>query len=460
MLEPSTPSGQKTSRTWGRFARLVAIFAGAIALFSVLMILTYALPSARIESHVAESVPQLKADGLAYTPMFRSQAYLVDTFTDAIMLDIALRQDRDIVDAAFGGYHGSVEAEREWSDPIGALELAASGNRFREHEYARYWHGYLVFLRPALMFLDYGEIRYLNVLTLGALAIALASLMSRKIGGPAAGMFILSLLLTGFYITPFSIQLSTMPYLMLVACLALVAFTDEAWFRHADIEFFLIVGMLTSFLDLLTAPLLTLGMPLSIALLMRVRQGTSTRDNWVFTGSVIVSWCLGYLGAWLAKWALAWVALDSNQIAIAARQVAVRTGVGGGPSQILGAVWRNVRLLFPLFVNDGVGLVDGLVLNPRFLPLVFLGVLAICTLILFRKPWPEFRRYSPLVAPLILPYLWFAVASNHSGLHPWMTYRIQAMAILAAAILSLGLFDCEKFRAIGSGRGHTAGSGD
>lgn len=49
-------------------------------------------------------------------------------------------------------------------------------------EYARYWHGYLVFLRPALVIFNIGQIRTILIVTFIMLLIIFMAVLIKNIG--------------------------------------------------------------------------------------------------------------------------------------------------------------------------------------------------------------------------------------------------------------------------------------
>jgi hypothetical protein len=53
--------------------------------------------------------------------------------------------------------------------------------------------------------------------------------------------------------------------------------------------------------------------------------------------------------------------------------------------------------------------------------------------------WPNPRRFAILSSPLLIPFVWFEILSNHTQIHTWMTYRTVASCfgiLIAAAIIA------------------------
>lgn len=86
--------------------------------------------------------------------------------------------------------------------------------------YARYWHGYLIWLRPLLCFMPYAGVRVVQYLVLLALFVWVTVLLHRRCGVRAAVWFVVSQLLVTFFWAPHQIQYFT--------CFA-VAYGGCAW---------------------------------------------------------------------------------------------------------------------------------------------------------------------------------------------------------------------------------------
>ena len=67
-------------------------------------------------------------------------------------------------------------------------------------------------------------------------------------------------------------------------------------------EFFLIVGILTSYFDFLTYPVVTLGIPLCCYFLL---ESDRLWNNIKRLTGFSVSWAIGYAGMCAAKWVIA-----------------------------------------------------------------------------------------------------------------------------------------------------------
>ena len=68
-----------------------------------------------------------------------------------------------------------------------------------------------------------------------------------------------------------------------------------------------------------------------------------------------------------------------------------------------------------------------------------LFLLLLPTLLLPVRRWPNPRRFALLSSPLLIPFGWFELLSNHTQIHTWMVYRTAASCfgiLIAAAIIA------------------------
>jgi hypothetical protein len=424
-----------------RALRLAGIFVGLIVAFVLLITLAFALPQGRIIMNLRKSTGLLQSEGLRPYTMMPHRAYELDNFTDGLMLDTAIStQPGGPLYNAMGDFKEVTTNASGAPDPILGLAKSAGGHRDNPAQYADYWHGYQVFLRPALMFFTYGDIRYLNLLLLTSLGAAVLLLLARRAGPRAAVSLALAFALCGFLIVAYSLQFSNMTYVALIASIVVLVKADEAWLKAWGLEFFLAVGMITAFFDLLTTPLMTLGLPLALAIAVlaaRNRELAGAKYWASLTGASTLAWGVGYAGAWVTKWVLGELVLKADVIGEAVRQVAFRSGATDKTPQFVSAVVLNVQDLFPMLRARAA---------TSTVVLVSVVVVALLVLLVFwRADISRLKAALPVLAVVPLQYLWYAAASNHSAIHNWFTYRAQVYPVFAILFVLASAIDFERF---------------
>ena len=160
-------------------------------------------------------------------------------------------------------------------------------------KYSYYWHGYVSILRPLSLFFNYGEIRIINgFLQLLFILILVHFLWNAK--GRAYGMLVLSSYLLLMPVAlGFSLQYSWVFYITMTASMLLVIKKDFFEKNQRKLFLFLVIGMLTSYFDLLTYPLFTWGVPLILSIIVSTEKKSTMKwlKEVVCTG---LMWIIGY----------------------------------------------------------------------------------------------------------------------------------------------------------------------
>jgi hypothetical protein len=447
------PSAGVTRRAF----RVVGTFFATLAAFVVVMMVVFMLPQEAIVANAGASVARLRAETVYHFPVLDDVSYKLDNYTDALMIDTAIADPGDgPLVAALAARNGGSSSQ---GGPIEALAVSAAGHRIPGGGYAYYWHGYQVVLRPALVLFEYGDIRYANVMALGALLLVAILYIRRRAGALIASAFAISLLAVGVYVVPLSLQFSGVVYLAIAGVMAVVALHARGTLRAWEIEFFLVVGMVTAFVDLLTAPLLTLGLLLALRARPAEPDAGTVRAFWTCV-RLCAAWGAGYGGAWAAKWLIAAPVLGVGVASRALDQILFRTGMGQGGNRIARALRQPLFDLIPLVRYETLSVAGG---GIKVVVFGFLAAIVLAAgawlLAVARKPRADVVRASSVLLVVPLPYLWFLVANNHTAIHHWFVYRIQAPVVFALVFFFASCIDLERVRLRLGWRGTNPGGG-
>lgn len=425
-----------------RLVRLGALMTALIVVFVASLVLVYALPQSTLKRNASVSSAMLVKDGPAPFIMLKGavpqqQAITLDNFTDALMLLTSVAVRPTPLESAMSMDIGTLEGETTF-DPARVLGVRAEGGSEKLISYSRYWHGYQIFLRPLLMVANYEEIRYVNMIALGVLALVTILSLQRRAGTIVAGSLFGALLLTGDGIVPLSLQYSNMTYLALFAALAASAVAARRDLERLDLEFFLVLGAVTAFFDLLTTPALPLGVALVVILEMRrARKGHTARRGLILTARALAAWGAGYILSWGTKWLLAAAILRQSIAQEILGVVEFRTGLDGGGFQFGSAIKTNIfAILRPALIAD--------MLSHGAASVALVVALAAVALAAFLALRPRLRSRRQLLTGLpvlvvaCLPYVWYLALNQHSALHSYITYRLQAVTLFAVSCFVLG----------------------
>lgn len=378
------------------------VFITLVAAYFVFGVLSSWLPDRAIKRHIADSAPLIAAEGLYPRLLNNMEQYRLDNFTDALMMNQIYNIDRKHPVKAAMKMIRSSELGRDWDQP-GLLMRRVNGETLEEQHYSRYWHGGSFFYRVLFLLMDYAALRFVLLLASSVLLLLLACVYYQKAGWLKTLALSMGFLMTYGFITQFSMQFFPVLVLTVIGSL-LVIKQDTA--KGFGLLFF-IIGSLTSYFDLLTTPLLTLGIPLAVMLSLKPNEGFLLKKSFVECIQLILLWGLGFALTFVTKWALASLILGQNIFADAYEVSLYR--MEADEFTRWDAVMRNLSML-----------------NWWIVCIVAI-VLLIISLIKYRSF--NFKKAILFLIIALMPYVWYFILSNHSYLHWWFTFRLQAVTI-------------------------------
>ena len=401
------------------FVRLAGILVAGVLLGYLLLLIAYALPVDRMEANVLLSASTF--DGTAESVEARNQHVVktydstwLDNSADSLILLMAIyRSDYPVWQQALRNeFYGNME-----DNPYNLLRTYAAGGSagMGSTAYFRYWHGHQAFLKPLLMVFTYMDLRILNMLAQGALLLWLILLMDRRGLRRYIPAFALSLVALTPWVLPLSLQYTPCYLLMLLGSIAVLQWPLAIRERLGGAAFFLLLGMATSYTDILTYPLVTFGIPFLFWLLPSDRLNARfDRPTLPLLARFGGAWLAGYAGMWAGKLALAWLLTGLPVWQVALTQVSLRT-VGENLSP-LDALWRNVRVFRR---------------RPYMLLAACTGAWVAIQTVRTRGRRKPMRTTTALLylATALLPLFWYVTIVNHSHIHYFFTHRSLAVTV-------------------------------
>lgn len=279
---------------------LLAMFLGTIALYAA-----YSLPTDTIYRHVQKDREIFSNEGTSWTWAKKSPSRL-DGFTDSIMLMNAAYPVDSILISAM--------KVLKWEDKaspdkilLKALESKEQAETLGSLSYYRYWHGYLVYLKPILFISSYHDFRMMNAyLQLFLIAMALI-LFYQKLGVFHTIAFLLIVCFINPVTTAMSLQLSAIFYIVLFSVIIIILKNDWLYGHKLYIYFFQIIGIATAYFDLLTYPVAAVGIPLLVYILLNRRNLDTNKNIILSTIYNACAWGFGYVTMWVGKCLVIWV---------------------------------------------------------------------------------------------------------------------------------------------------------
>lgn len=411
--------------------KYIFIYVVSIIIFVLLLTLVSSFSSEKIYNNVKKSSEVLLNEGnrkIIYIP-YRNTKMQFDNYTDALMINTAYSIDcSQPMNSAFlarKNYIPNVTTEiyedsagelkssskYKYHNEVGELDDLVKGEKAESFEYARYWHGYLVVLRPLLILFNLSQIRIILTVLLGVLAIVLLYLIYKKFNLVVASIFFTGLLGAEYFYLGFSLQGIFVFLIMIITSIILISRYDKI--KNKEILFFTI-GILTNFFDFLTVPIVTLLMPLILNFLLMQKYEKSINIKRIFTDIIRLSiiWGIGYGLVWFTKWVLTDLLFDRNMLSIAINQVLYRSK-STEQFNMFDTINQNINYLYiPFFIS-------------LILTFIFINIYVNKYKIKKETLNDEERltKILPYLIIAIIPFVWYILLQNHSYYHAFFTYR-------------------------------------
>lgn len=378
--------------------RLIVVFFSLIGLYFLSLTAVYSLPDFNVKQNFNASQEVLNKEG-DWPPV--SQYYKLQTMLDNFT-DLRVMMPRTV--------SGN-------SPLVSAMSMG---------DYPRYWHGYQVFLKPLASFFDYQQIRFFySILVLITFCVSFY-FVAIKISLPAAIAFAISMSFAHIDIFGKSMQFSNI--FIMTFCYIAYFLSQKDINKYASEKALLhlfIFGSAVNFIDLLTVPIISLGLPL-IILILAMDDKYGFKGNLLFVIKSSVYWSLGYALTWVSKWLIASLILNKNVVSDALTQMIFRTtGDGEQPLDRANMIYLN-------FIN---------MFHHGYVALIIVAIFAIA---LFCKTRPYFYKVPAIALISLMPYVWYEALSNHSQVHFWFTYRAQTVTMFACLVILFSLINRKK----------------
>lgn len=390
-----------------------------LTIFLITLILSCLIPSSMLKQNIGKTLITLKKEGTYPSFGLPWRQIVLDNFTDTLMLNTAysINSNNPIKSALVNvRYDGKVDSVNQISN----LEKSYLQKDIQQVGYERYWHGYLLYLRPLLTIFSYSTIRSIITIFLYSSFILFMYLSWKKLGKKVTIAFLLGLISVDFYYLGQSMQFSIVFLIGLFGSIYLLCVYKKNYSLYI---LFFIIGALTSFFDLLTAPLVTLGMLLVVATILEDKNIKNILLH-------CLAWSIGYSFLWFSKWFIVQVLFTPGAIVTAFNEIVNRT-VSQADTNF--NHFNAVKLNF--FQLIGYNRVNKIIV----LSLFIISLIFFLRYFTFKKE--KVNKSIPWILIGSIPYIWYLIAANHSYLHVWYTYRDQFISVVCVFLVAIEFID-------------------
>jgi len=396
-----------------------AIFIILIFLYISTLTITALIPSSMIKDNIKKSVGRI---------------FYIDRFTDAVMLDIAYRIDstkplESVIKANVSSIEEGIDSFDGYS-PLSALANEFSTIHDEKYDYsfdyARFWHGYLIFLRPILIILDYYPIIILESILLIILLIIFEIELYKKTNKYIALAFLLSLISIGYIFIGLNIA---MFFTMVIAMIFSIILLKRANSIKDIYLFFIIDGSVTCFFNYMTFTPITLGIPLIVYYLI---QDNYSIKHFV---KIIFAYLISYALTWVSKWIISDLLFGTNIINDSINQMVFRTSL---------FVPEHDFQINPL-VSVSINMIQmGIPLMMESIYLLIMLAKSHCSTKSFFKGLKTKKNLIFILIGLI-PFAVYLITVNHSVIHAGSySFRLLALTEISAFIVMYNILEKNK----------------
>lgn len=396
---------------------------------TLLLVIVYCIPTERMAQNVLDSRDALSAQD--DEKILRESGFYnyYDTGTNIIILHEVIYPNtghvlRDALLAPAADYfNGNLD---QW---IATLMEHAQTRIYGNNDfqtYGRYWHGYLVFLKPLFVLFNLEQIYIINTVVLLLLVVGVCYNLYKKMGKVVWAYLMFVVMMNPWHIVQ-SFQLSAVFYALNITMYLLLRHYEK-WRGNRIYYLFLLDGMLVAFLDFLTYPMVALAVPLLTFILLEKSYNWKKQLKLIFENTV--SFTIGYGGFWLLKWIVASLFTDENIL---------KDGIGNVLHRV-GAQEMSEDVLFDDSIGAALKVNIETICNRQTLFVVLIFIVVFCVFLYHGKVnISKVKNY--MVAYVVVglsPFIWIVFAHNHCALHPHLEWR--ELAILFY-VLSVGLLE-------------------
>ena len=392
-----------------------------------LLTVVYCIPTETINKNLIISADILEKEGL-YPVLDSNTSSTLDNYTDSLMLHTAGYNitKSPLVEAVLINRLECVDN----ISPLNSLlcDIKDTGQPMEIISYSTYWHGYLVFLKPLLTLFSYQQIRFINTIIQCLLLVVLFSLMIKN----KMHLYIApTLLLFGFQgmaSTFLSLQFSNVFYIYVVGLILLLLFYKNWKNTSKILIYFTLLGAITAYLDLLTYPLVTFGVPVVLLLVLEKKLNLFSQIRTVISSGF--AWLLGFAGMWIGKGAIGSLITGNNIFAEMFSSVKFRTTGSAGNKTVsfYSAIGSNILGFF----------------RSNFLIFAVLFCLLFFFLILFQyiktKQANHILKNLGFILICIAPVCWYIVLKQHSYIHYWFTCRELLISLFSITTMLVKIY--------------------
>lgn len=398
--------------------KAIVLLVASIVVGILLMWIAYMVPAKAIAKNMPSTAETMEAEGI--TPNFPSWCFSpLNNWTDSIML-LNASYSPCLTPLKESMYVSRFQCNSSYPNESLVNQFIYQQSAGWIVTYSRYWHGYLAFLKPLLAITDLSGIRILNGIVQISLIVFTLILLKKVDRTPYILPYVLSIICLRILALFKCLTYSQVFYVFSIGCiLVLLLYQKKAALIQYEL-LFLFLGILTSFFDLLTYPIVSFFIP--VTLYLNLSDKVSFKDYFVLMLKLGTCWLAGYILMWVGKWIVGSIITGENMIIGGLQQIQEDTGSD---------VFVSLPNLFYVTVRD-------FAMTPFIIPgIVYAGYLIITIIKNKSASAATSKSFVSLIAEYALialfPFFYFMVMQRHTAIHHGLfSNKVLVISVYAA----------------------------
>ena len=427
---------EKDWKDW-KLSKYIISFVVIVVLCLVSLVLVTMFPNVNLEKNCREIAEKFYEDNKDFPELKMGINNLIlDHYADSTSLGIIYSLDKEnplssVLEAKWYKEENKLTTE--------CLLDLINGEAQTNQNYVRYWHGYIILLKPLLMFFNINQI-YIILATILIILIFLIIKQLWKIDKRAILAFLIGLYMITIYVVPLCFEYTWA--FIITFIVSIIVLKKDNGDNKKIYPIFWITGILTCFFDFLTVELLTILLPLTFVLIKRNKEGKINNFKGIFKFIIIslVIWGIGYILMYFTKWIIASLVLGRNCVEEAMNRAMMRINGNAVYGESRNKLWveaiqRNFNNLQPI-----------LYVKKKYIIYVLVPIITIIMLLINKYRNRNNNYLYGLLLIGLIPYIRYIIIVNHSCYHYFFTSRTQLVTAMAFILIVLNAFEKESRR--------------
>lgn len=425
-----------------KIIKYILIFGILVLILTTLLAGVARIPKKYVEKNLKKAITYFENNNAEIKRTKRNKKYsYLHIYADEIILNIiyCLDTQKPLKSVLEAKYYTEFQNDGSNKKYVKLIQNNLQPNT----EYLRYWHGSIIIVKPLLTILTLEQIYILNLVILIILLGMLIALLIKKKYYSIALALVIGLIAVAIWYVPFCFEYMWTFIIMIVASIISLKIESNNYQNKNQKLYMLyfITGMLTCFFDFLTTEIITILIPITIVLSIRMKENRlkDLKQEATFLIKSLLVWGISYSFMWISKWAISSVVLNINAIDFVKDRAMERINgkIADIPTwkMMIITIRNNLTTLYPINIIEQ---------EKSIVVSIIIAIIVLLILTTDKKSKEKIKYMFLMIAIGIIPYIRYVVLLNHSYRHSFFTFRSQLTTIMCIVLILVNCSDKKK----------------